>query len=47
MDRASDIFTRWTRTITVAISILLVVVLQIDAGYLLQQISTNRRSELV
>jgi G:T/U-mismatch repair DNA glycosylase len=41
MDRASDIFTRWTRTITVATSILLVVVLQIDAGFLLQQISTN------
>jgi hypothetical protein len=35
MDRASDIFTRWTRTITVALSIVLVVILQIDAGLIL------------
>jgi hypothetical protein len=41
MDRASDIFTRWTRTITVAVSIVLVVVLQIDAGLILHQISSN------
>src|SRR6267154_1495759 len=41
MDRASDIFTRWTRIITVAISVLLVVVMQIDAGSILSQISTN------
>jgi hypothetical protein len=41
MDRASDIFTRWTRTITIAISLLLAVVLQIDAGSILNQISTN------
>jgi hypothetical protein len=41
MDRASDVFTRWTRAITIAISVLLVVILQIDAGLILKQISTN------
>jgi hypothetical protein len=41
MDRASDIFTRWTRVITVVISILLVVVLHIDSGLILHQISSN------
>lgn len=41
MDRASDIFTRWTRILTVAISILLVVVLHIDAGAILGQLSAS------
>lgn len=41
MDRASDVFTRWTRTITIVISVLLVGILQIDAGLILKQISTN------
>lgn len=41
MDRASDIFTRWTRTITVVVSVLFVVVLHIDAGLIVHQISTN------
>jgi hypothetical protein len=41
MDRASDIFTRWTRTITVVISVLLVVVLHIDAGAILGQLSSS------
>jgi hypothetical protein len=41
MDRASDVFTRWTRVITVAISVLLVVILHMDAGLILHQISTN------
>jgi len=41
MDRASDVFTRWTRIITIVISVLFVVVLHIDAGLVLHQISTN------
>jgi hypothetical protein len=41
MDRASDIFTRWTRTITVVISFLLAGILHIDSGLILHQISTN------
>lgn len=41
MDRASDIFTRWTRVTTVVISVLFVVILQIDAGLILHQISTD------
>jgi len=41
MDRASDVFTRWTRTITILISVLLVVVLQIDAGLILKQVSID------
>src|SRR4029077_1487516 len=41
MDRASDIFTRWTRTITVAISVLLVMALHLDAGSIFRQIATN------
>ena len=41
MDRASDVFTRWTRTITIIISVLLVVILQIDAGLILKQVSTD------
>ncbi len=41
MDRASDVFTRWTRTITIIVSVLLVVVLQIDAGLILKQVSID------
>jgi hypothetical protein len=41
MDRASDVFTRWTRIITVAISILLVGILHIDSGLIFHQISTS------
>jgi hypothetical protein len=41
MDRSSDVFTRWTRTITIAISVLLVAGLHIDAGHILHQISTS------
>jgi hypothetical protein len=41
MDRASDVFTRWTRIITVALSLLFVVTLHIDAGLILHQISTD------
>lgn len=41
MDRASDVFTRWTRTITILVSMLLVVVLQIGAGLILKQVSTD------
>lgn len=41
MDRASDVFTRWTRTITILVSVVLVVVLQIDAGLILKQVSTD------
>jgi len=41
MDRASDIFTRWTRVITLVISVLLVAVLHIDSGLILHQISTS------
>jgi hypothetical protein len=41
MDRASDVFTRWTRTITIITSVLLVVILQIDAGLILKQVSTD------
>lgn len=38
MDRLSDIFTRKIRVITVAVSVLLVVVLQIDSGEILRQV---------
>ena len=41
MDRSSDIFTRWTRVTTIVISVLLVLVLQIDSGLILHQISTS------
>jgi hypothetical protein len=41
MDRASDIFTRWTRVITIVVSVLLVVVLHVDSGLILHQISSN------
>jgi len=41
MDRASDIFTRWTRTITIVFSAFFVLILQIDAGAILQQISMS------
>jgi hypothetical protein len=41
MDRASDIFTRWTRITTVVISASLVVALHIDSGLIFHQISTN------
>jgi hypothetical protein len=41
MDRASDIFTRWTRVITLVVSVLLVALLHIDAGLILRQISTS------
>ncbi len=41
MDRASDIFTRSTRVITVAVAALLVVALHIDSGLILHQISTT------
>jgi hypothetical protein len=41
MDRASDVFTRWTRVITVIITALLVIALHIDSGEILQQISAN------
>jgi hypothetical protein len=41
MDRASDVFTRWTRVITVMLTISLVVVLHIDSGEILHQISAN------
>jgi hypothetical protein len=41
MDRASDIFTRWTRVITVAVAVLMVVSLHIDSGLILHQISTT------
>jgi len=41
MDRSSDIFTRWTRLITVGISVLFVVVLHIDSGLIFHQVSTN------
>ena len=38
MDRLSDIFTRSTRVITVVISVLFVLILQIDSGEILRQI---------
>jgi hypothetical protein len=41
MDRSSDVFTRWTRTITVLVSVLFVILLQIDAGLILKQVSTD------
>jgi hypothetical protein len=41
MDRSSDVFTRWTRTVTIVISVLFVGILQIDSGLILRQISTN------
>jgi len=41
MDRASDIFTRWTRIITIAVSVIFVFVLQIDAGMIFHQIATG------
>lgn len=41
MNRLSDIFTRRTRVITVVISLLLVVVLQIDSGEILRQITNT------
>jgi hypothetical protein len=41
MNRLSDIFTRKTRVITVLISLLLVVALQIDSGEILRQITNN------
>ncbi len=41
MDRASDVFIRWTRTITIAVSILFVIILHIDSGLILKQISMN------
>jgi hypothetical protein len=41
MDRAPNIFTRWTRIITVAISICFVIALHIDAGSILSQITTS------
>lgn len=41
MDRASDVFTRWTRVIAVTISALLVIVLHLDAGAILHQIASN------
>lgn len=41
MDRASDVFTRWVRTITVVISVLLAVILHIDSGLIFHQISTS------
>jgi hypothetical protein len=41
MDRASDIFTRWTRVITVAVAALIVIVLHIDSGLILHQISST------
>ena len=41
MDRTSDVFTRWTRVITVTVTILLVVILHIDSGEILRQISAS------
>jgi hypothetical protein len=41
MDRLSDIFTRTTRVITVSISLLFVLALQIDSGEILQQITNS------
>lgn len=41
MDRSSDIFTRWMRSMTVTVSFLLIILLQIDAGLILHQISSN------
>jgi hypothetical protein len=41
MDRASDIFTRWTRITTIAVAASLVIVLHIDSGLIFHQISTN------
>ena len=41
MDRASDIFTRWTRITTIVVSAALVVVLHIDSGLIFHQISMN------
>jgi len=41
MDRLSDIFTRRARVITVVVSVLIVVTLQIDAGEILRQITTS------
>lgn len=41
MDRASDVLTRWTRTITIVISVLLVVLLHMDAGSILHQIAMS------
>jgi len=41
MNRLSDIFTRKTRVITVVISLLFVVVLQIDSGEILRQITST------
>src|ERR1700690_2296944 len=48
MDRASDIFTRWTRITTIVVSAALVVVLHLDSGLIFHQISTNSdlRAEL-
>ena len=41
MNRLSDIFTRSTRVITVVVSLLFVVALQIDAGEILRQITST------
>jgi hypothetical protein len=41
MDRASDIFTRWTRITTIVVSASLVIVLHIDSGLIFHQISMN------
>jgi hypothetical protein len=41
MNRLSDIFTRSTRVITIAISVLFVLSLQIDSGDILRQIAKN------
>jgi hypothetical protein len=41
MDRLSDIFTRHTRVITVVVSVLFVVTLQIDSGEILRQITRS------
>jgi hypothetical protein len=41
MNRLSDIFTRSTRAITVAISVLFVLILQVDSGEILRQITNS------
>src|SRR5580704_617661 len=41
MNRLSDIFTRSTRAITVAISVLFVLILHVDSGELLRQITSS------
>lgn len=41
MNRLSDLFTRSTRVITVVLSVLLVVLLQIDSGAILRQITRS------